>query len=153
MSFSPPEVSSSMADISPTPPIINQSPHDTMNTIDDTTANLSRDDTVGATEDDTQFQVKKRQKTSKVWLEFQEVDTSDGPKVMCNHCKSKLSILKSKSTSHLSRHLAGCIKRKNYQKQQKLISFQATDVESQQTIAPALIDGKFDMSKMREAMA
>lgn len=153
MSFSPPEVSSQMLGESPTPQ--NQSPCDTTNSTDDATA--VEDDTIAAEEDDSQFQVKKRQKTSKVWLEFKEVDfPKDGRKAVCNHCNKKLAILKSKSTSHLTRHLTVCLKRMIFQKQQRLINFQAseaTNENDQEVITPALTDGKFDMAKMREAMA
>ncbi|XP_057791289.1 zinc finger BED domain-containing protein RICESLEEPER 3-like [Salvia miltiorrhiza] len=111
----------------------------------------SGDGDTGGAEDDLHFQLKKRQKTSKVWLEFNVIDAVN--KAECKHCKSRLSILKSKSTTHLSRHLACCLKRKLNQKQQQKISLEPINENSVSMASIALTDGKFDMRKMREAIA
>ena len=67
---------------------------------------------------------KKRKKTSSVWLEFKEVSLSDGSKkVKCVHCKRKLAITVSRSTTHFKRHLATCVQQKIYQNQQQKINF------------------------------
>ena len=100
-------------------------------------------------EDNSHFESKKRQKTSSVWLEFQAVVVSDrSTKAECNHCKTRLSILKSKSKSHFARHLKTCLRRKIYQKQQQKITLEVVDPElNSQVVTPALTDGKFDMMK------
>ncbi|XP_031266691.1 zinc finger BED domain-containing protein RICESLEEPER 2-like [Pistacia vera] len=73
------------------------------------------------------FQRKKRPKTSAVWNEFKEVVLPDGStKGECIHCKAKLAITETKSTTQFARHLKSCLKQ---------------------------IDAKFDMNKMRELAA
>ncbi|XP_022716285.1 zinc finger BED domain-containing protein RICESLEEPER 2-like [Durio zibethinus] len=97
---------------------------------------------------------KKRQKTSAVWLEFKEVILSDGSKKgECVHCKKKLAINTSKSTTQFKRHLTTYVKRKIFQNQQQMINFQLVNTCGDVQILPALTDGKFDMVKMREAAA
>ncbi|XP_057791041.1 zinc finger BED domain-containing protein RICESLEEPER 2-like [Salvia miltiorrhiza] len=168
MAFSPPEVSSTMPNA-----ITSQNSIDNQHSTDDhivTNTDIeggsgdgetggsadgetggSGDGDTGGAEDDLHFQPKKRQKTSKVWLEFNVIDAVN--KAECKHCKSRLSILKSKSTTHLSRHLACCLKRKLNQKQQQKISLEPINENSVSMASIALTDGKFDMRKMREAIA
>ncbi|XVE89264.1 hypothetical protein DITRI_Ditri19aG0189100 [Diplodiscus trichospermus] len=75
-------------------------------------------------------------------------------KVDCIHCKSNLSILANKSTSHLSRYLKGCFKPHIFQKQQnKITLLEVNSEKDEQFVTLALIDGKFDMAKMREVVA
>ena len=69
------------------------------------------------------------------------------------HCKRKLAITASKSTTHFKRHLATCLQRKIYQNQQQRINFQSVNTGGDVQILPALTDGKFDMEKMRKAAA
>ncbi|OMP03692.1 putative Zinc finger, BED-type [Corchorus olitorius] len=97
----------------------------------------------------------KRQKTSKCWSEMKETSLPDGTqKAQCIHCKKKLSILASGCTSHLTRHLKGCLKRKIYLNQQKKINFQPEQADTSNVqLMPTLIDGKFDMGRMRESVA
>ena len=62
----------------------------------------------GHNEDDdvNPFQKKKRARTSQIWNEFKETKLSDGfKKAQCIHCKSYLSIIASRSTTHFGRHL------------------------------------------------
>ena len=48
------------------------------------------------------FQVSKRAKTSLVWSEFNIISLPNSvKKAECIHCKAKLAVLKSSSTSHL----------------------------------------------------
>ncbi|XWS61870.1 hypothetical protein CRYUN_Cryun07bG0161800 [Craigia yunnanensis] len=97
---------------------------------------------------------KKRQKTSSVWLEFKEVSLSDGSKkVECVHCKRKLVITTSKSTTHFKRHLSTCVQWKIYHNQQQRINFQPVNTGGDVQILHAFTDGKFDMEKMRKAAA
>ena len=91
---------------------------------------------------------KKRKKSSFVWLEFKEVSLSDGSKkVKCVHCKRKLVITASKSTTHFKRHLATCVQWKNYQNQQQRINFQSVNTVGDVQILLTHTDGKFDMEK------
>ncbi|GMI80864.1 hypothetical protein HRI_001755700 [Hibiscus trionum] len=70
------------------------------------------------------FQAFKKPRKSKVWDDFLEPELINKQwKVKCKYCKHPLSVLKSKSTSHLKRHLEGCIQKSKFYKQQKLINF------------------------------
>ncbi|XP_073107182.1 zinc finger BED domain-containing protein RICESLEEPER 1-like [Elaeis guineensis] len=132
--------------------------HDESNNNTDGTNNVS-----GPTPTDKQndgsnaFEKKKRAKTSSVWLEFKEVELPDKfRKGECIHCKRRLNIPKSKSTTQFKRHLEACSRRNMYQKQQKKINFMAADssVGVKATgFVSALHDGKLDMMKMRESAA
>nr|XP_017225248.1 PREDICTED: zinc finger BED domain-containing protein RICESLEEPER 2-like [Daucus carota subsp. sativus] len=105
-------------------------------------------------EENSMFQKKKRQKTSEVWKDLKEITLPDGTlKAECIHCKTKLAILKSKVTSHMSRHLQTCTQRKLHMKQQQRLNFQPSSLCEVAMVAPALTDGKFDMAKMRKAAA
>nr|GEZ98853.1 peroxisomal fatty acid beta-oxidation multifunctional protein AIM1-like [Tanacetum cinerariifolium] len=106
-------------------------------------------------EESSHFEIKKRKTTSKVWDEFKKIKLHDGrQKAECHHCKSTLSVLASGSTTHLGRHLKGCTQRAIFQKQQQRITLQVVDPDSlSQVVTPALVDGRFDMMKMRESMA
>ncbi|GJT61665.1 zinc finger BED domain-containing protein RICESLEEPER 2-like protein [Tanacetum coccineum] len=106
-------------------------------------------------EESSHFESKKRKTTSKVWNEFTKITLPDGrQKAECHHCKSKLSVLASGSTTHLGRHLKSCTPRAIFQKQQQRITLQVVDPDSMsQVVTPALVDVRFDMMKMRESMA
>ncbi|XP_063946130.1 zinc finger BED domain-containing protein RICESLEEPER 2-like [Daucus carota subsp. sativus] len=105
-------------------------------------------------EENSMFQKKKRQKTSEVWKDLKEITLPDGTlKAECIHCKTKLAILRSKVTSHMSRHLQTCTQRKLNMKQQQRLNFQPSSLCEVAMVAPALTDGKFDMAKMRKAAA
>ena len=67
------------------------------------------------------FQDFKRLRRSKVWDDFLEPEMIKGKwKVRCKYCKSPLSILPSKSTTHLNRHLDTCSKKALHLKQQQM---------------------------------
>ena len=78
-------------------------------------------------------------------------------KVRCKYCKSPLSILASKSTTHLNRHLDTCSKKAlHLKKKKKKINFVPYDSSigtNQSGFVSALHNGKFDMLKMREGIA
>ncbi|PWA52468.1 zinc finger BED domain-containing protein RICESLEEPER 2 [Artemisia annua] len=75
------------------------------NEIDHTTNNSGNLEE-GQEEESSHFKCKKRKQTSPVWLEFKKIKLPDGTeKAECHHCKSKLSVLASGSTTHLGRHL------------------------------------------------
>ena len=77
-------------------------------------------------------------------------------KVRCKYCKSPLSILATKSTTHLNRHLDTCLKKALHLKQQQMINFLPSDSSigtNQSGFVSALHNGKFDMLKMREGIS
>ncbi|PWA88202.1 Zinc finger, BED-type [Artemisia annua] len=66
-------------------------------------------------EESSHFERKKRKYTFKVWLEFNKIKLPDGSeKAECRHCKSKLYVLASGSTTHFGRHLKGYSKGEGY---------------------------------------
>ena len=74
------------------------------------------------------FQDFKRPRRSKVWNDFLELEMiKEKWKVKCKYCKSPLSILASKSTTHLNRHLDTCSKKALHLKQQQMINFLPSD--------------------------
>ncbi|XP_031273318.1 zinc finger BED domain-containing protein RICESLEEPER 2-like [Pistacia vera] len=98
------------------------------------------------------IQKQKRAKTSVAWSEFKEVVLPNGTKkAECIHCKVKLIINATGSTTQFNRHLSRCLRRKASMRQQH-ISFPTAGNNVPTTILPAL-SGKFDMSKMRELIA
>ena len=102
------------------------------------------------------FQHFKRPRRSKVWDDFLEPEMIKGKwKVRCKYCKSPLSILATKSTTHLNRHLDTCSKKALHLKQQQMINFLPSDSSvgtNQSGFVSALHNGKFDMLKMREGI-
>ena len=103
------------------------------------------------------FQDFKRPRRSKVWDDFLEPAMIKGKwKVRCKYCKSPLSILAFKSTTHLNRHLDTCSKTALHLKQQQMINFLPSDSSigrNQSRFVSGLHNGKFDMLKMREEIA
>ncbi|KAL2936810.1 Zinc finger BED domain-containing protein RICESLEEPER 4 [Bienertia sinuspersici] len=64
------------------------------------------------------FQTSKRPRRSKVWDDYLEPELIKGKwKVRCKYCNSPLSLLASKSTSHLGRHQDTCIKKATHVRQ------------------------------------
>ena len=105
MESSPNEASNSSSSATskePNPTSVNDAPNPT-STTNSSVQNVD--------EETSEFESKKRQKTSPVWAEFKVVVVPDGSeKSECIHCKAKLSILASRSTSHFKRHLNACLK-------------------------------------------
>ena len=103
------------------------------------------------------FQHFKRPRRSKVWDDCLEPEMIKGKwKVRCKYCKSPLSILANKSTTHLNRHLDTCSKNALHLKQQQMINFLPSDSSistNQSGFVSAFHNGKFDMLKMREGIA
>ncbi|XP_012851801.1 PREDICTED: zinc finger BED domain-containing protein RICESLEEPER 2-like [Erythranthe guttata] len=115
--------------------------------------------TDGAVENRTEStHINKRQKKSPIWADFTKIKDDNGvTKVCCNHCK-KLFTRNKTTTTQFHRHLQSC---RVFQKEkaardkgkfsQTQIGFLPTTVEL--SFFPALRDGKFDMEKMKEAVA
>ncbi|XP_031271639.1 zinc finger BED domain-containing protein RICESLEEPER 2-like [Pistacia vera] len=98
------------------------------------------------------FQRRKRTKTSIVWAEYKEVVLPNGEKkAECIHCKYKLRIHASGSTTHFGRHLQRSVKRAASRRQQH-INFPLDDSSGGTSVLSALT-GKFDMTVMRELIA
>jgi hypothetical protein len=97
---------------------------------------------------------RKRKKTSKIWEDFDEVEVRKGVwKGVCKHCKSQFTTGKpGASTSHMRRHLDGCIKKKLHdttEKGQPTIPFQPSNGGN-----PFIVPGaRYNNEKMREIMA
>ena len=67
------------------------------------------------------FAKKARKQTSKVQLDMKEVIIPYGTKkVECIHCKTRFAVAATGVTTHLRRHLNGCLKKKNAEKKQKI---------------------------------
>ncbi|KAK8972300.1 hypothetical protein V6N11_013653 [Hibiscus sabdariffa] len=115
------------------------------------------DTTTKEAEDKNHFQAFKKPKRSKVWDDFLEPKLVNKQwKVRCKYCNQPLSILKSKSTSNLKRHIDGCIKKSRFLKQKQALNFllsESSTGTNQFEFVSALHDGKIDILKMREAMA
>jgi hypothetical protein len=66
---------------------------------------------------------KQRQKTSKVWDDFSQVEVLGVKISQCNWCKRLFVVSKSSSTSTLGRHLVACVKFvKSNSKKQKVLT-------------------------------
>lgn len=100
---------------------------------------------------------KKRQKTSTVWNDFDEVEIPRvGKKAVCRYCKKKLSTGskggKGGSTSHLRRHSESCLIRRlqlSEEKKQPIIPFQLSNPTN-----PFLVPGiRYSNERMREIIA
>ncbi|XP_031267001.1 zinc finger BED domain-containing protein RICESLEEPER 2-like [Pistacia vera] len=103
-------------------------------------------------ENDNQLERKKRAKTSVMWSEFTEVVLPGGiRKGECIHCKTKLKITTSGSTTQFNRHLKRCVKRIAHLRQQQ-INFPPSNSQGGSNVLPAL-RGQFSMLKMREFIA
>ncbi|XP_031268347.1 zinc finger BED domain-containing protein RICESLEEPER 2-like [Pistacia vera] len=114
-----------------------------------TTTNMEQSISSNGDENQNPIQKQKRAKTSVAWSEFKEMVLPNGTKkAECIHCKVKLCINATGSTTQFNRHLSQCLRRKASMGQQH-ISFPSAGNDVPTTILPAL-SGKFDMSKMRE---
>lgn len=116
-------------------------------TANDTTNTTTTITNTGECREDECALQRKKAKTSTMWAEFKDVD--DGSKRM-NYiqCKTKLLILASGCTTLFSKNLKSCINN------QQTISSQIAEKECDSTIiAPAIMDGKLDMMKIREEVA
>ncbi|XP_038716439.1 uncharacterized protein LOC120009801 [Tripterygium wilfordii] len=139
------------------PPVINSSTCPTI--VDSSSPAITSSPVVNNMEpvenerDEEPFKKKKRKKTSLVWKEFETVVMSDKTnKAECVHCKAKLSILQSRVTSHLTRHLNSCLSRKLAQKKQKTLQLQPVDSQVESPFFSSGT-GKYDEGKQREAIA
>lgn len=59
-------------------------------------------------EEENQFTKRKRTKKSVVWKDMIEVETDNGRKIQCIHCKEHFSISSTATTTTLKRHLQTC---------------------------------------------
>jgi hypothetical protein len=68
-------------------------------------------------------QRKHRQKTSKVWDDFSQIEVLGVKKSQCNWCKRLFAVSKSSSTSTLGRHLVACVKYVASNSKQKILTY------------------------------
>lgn len=66
---------------------------------------------------------RKRKKRAWCWDEFEVKIVNCVNKAVCKHCKKPLTINPSGVTTHLTRHLDNCMKRKIYLKTQQKLNF------------------------------
>ncbi|KAC9696432.1 hypothetical protein E3N88_45377 [Mikania micrantha] len=119
-------------------------------------ASIDEENTQNPCDEDEVVLKRKRQKSSTVWEDFIELTLPDGKeKVECIHCKKQLARNPTGTTSTYKRHLANCMQRKQFLRTQQLLNFQPVDVDMGNIKQPSLIglNAKYDLNKMREAMA
>jgi hypothetical protein len=74
------------------------------------------------------YEKKHRQKTSKVWDDFSQIEVCGVKKSQCNWCKRLFVVSKSSSTSTLGSHLGACVKYvESNNKKQKILTFYKSD--------------------------
>ncbi|XP_057248896.1 zinc finger BED domain-containing protein RICESLEEPER 2 [Beta vulgaris subsp. vulgaris] len=109
---------------------------------------------LGGDEDDHPF---KRARKSEVWKDMEDPIKINGEwKTQCKHCKSRYTVSKSGTTSHIKRHLSNCAQRKLKLKQQSMIKFLPSDSSEGKPNSggvSALHNGKLDMLSMTEGIA
>ncbi|XP_016185598.1 zinc finger BED domain-containing protein RICESLEEPER 2-like [Arachis ipaensis] len=97
---------------------------------------------------------KKRKKTSPIWDDFDQVESSEGTKAICKYCKSVFSYAgKGASTSHLWMHSSSCLQRRLHvaaQKKQPLIPFQPSNLSINPFVTPG---ARYSQDKMRQIIA
>nr|XP_025635829.1 zinc finger BED domain-containing protein RICESLEEPER 2-like [Arachis hypogaea] len=97
---------------------------------------------------------KKRKKTSPIWDDFDQVESSEGTKAICKYCKSVFFYAgKGASTSHLWRHSSSCLQRRLHvaaQKKQPLIPFQPSNSSINPFVTPG---ARYSQEKMRQIIA
>ncbi|PWA98556.1 zinc finger BED domain-containing protein RICESLEEPER 2 [Artemisia annua] len=73
----------------------------------------------------------------------------------CIHCKKRLTFNSIRTTSTWNRHMNACLKHKQYLRTQQLLNFRPVDIDVGLYKPLPLItpDAKYDVNKMREAIA
>lgn len=107
-------------------------------------------------EEENQFTKRKRTKKSVVWKDMIEVETDNGRKIQCIHCKEHFSISSTATTTTLKRHLQTCKAKKVAMNNQRLLNFQPvsnTNTGEQETFLPMLSNGKYDPAITRELIS
>jgi hypothetical protein len=66
---------------------------------------------------------KQRQKTSKIWDDFSQIEVLGVKKFQCNWCKRLFAVSKSSSTSTLGMHLVACVKYVASNSKQKILTY------------------------------
>ncbi|XP_025703409.1 zinc finger BED domain-containing protein RICESLEEPER 2-like [Arachis hypogaea] len=98
--------------------------------------------------------LQKKKKTSPIWNDFDQVESSEGTKAICKYCKSMFSYAgKGASTSHLWRHFSSCLQKRLHvaaQKKQPLIPFQPSNSSVNPFVTPG---ARYSQEKMRQIIA
>lgn len=98
------------------------------------------------------YMPKKRKKTSPVWADFKEITLPNGQvKAECIHCKYQLSMNKSGSTTHLSRHIKNCVAKKISGAGQKKLAIKTTLSKAESVLS--IQNFVYDQAKVREILS
>ena len=111
------------------------------------------DGSVSVTSENPLYKRKERQKTAKVWNEFDSITIGGGvKKSQCHWCKRLFAVGKSSTTSTLNRHLTSCARfiEHNNSKKQKTLSFEPS---SEHDGVESLVGFSYKESKVREMAA
>ncbi|KAL6997837.1 hypothetical protein U1Q18_007962 [Sarracenia purpurea var. burkii] len=92
------------------------------------------------------YQRKPKNKTSKIWNEFNEVVRDGVKKAQCNYCKGDFSIPSSGATTQFHRHLNSCLARQASCKKQKTLSIDISGTECVANVG----NFKYDRNKFKE---
>ncbi|KAJ1703531.1 hypothetical protein LUZ63_003310 [Rhynchospora breviuscula] len=96
-------------------------------------------------------QGKKRKRSSEIWMNFKH---NNRGKVYCIHCKKHYKVVKGCTTTHLWRHLRGCVLYKHHEgKAAGLIPISETQLGVVDEGDPVWVNGKWDPVKDRELLA
>ncbi|XP_025617309.1 zinc finger BED domain-containing protein RICESLEEPER 2-like [Arachis hypogaea] len=98
--------------------------------------------------------LQKRKKTSPIWDDFDQVESSEGTKAICKYCKSMFFYAgKEASTSYLWRHSSSCLQRRLHvaaQKKLPLIPFQPSNSSVNPFVTP---DARYSQENMTQIIA
>ncbi|CAN1303204.1 hypothetical protein LINPERPRIM_LOCUS25757 [Linum perenne] len=99
------------------------------------------------------YELRKRKKSSPIWVNFKEAMVGTEKKWECIHCKANFKMVSSGTTTHLGRHIERCPRRPQNlagQNQQQLnIVSTLNNAESVNAVANFM----YDHSKMRQMIA
>jgi hypothetical protein len=127
---------------------INPTPDQPVNTTSPAVGETG-DGSVSVTSENPLYKKKERQKTAKVWNDFDSITLSGGvKKSQCRWCKRLFAVGKSSTTSTLNRHLTSCSRyiEHNSSKKQKTLSFEPS---SEHDGVESLVAFSYKESKVR----
>jgi hypothetical protein len=131
---------------------INPTPDQPINTVSPAVSEAG-DGSVSVTSENPLYKRKERQKTAKVWNNFDSITLSGGvKKSQCRWCKRFFAVEKSSTTSTLNKQLTSCARfiEHNSSKKQKKLSFEPS---SEYDGVKSLVAFSYKESKVREMAA
>ncbi|XP_076890610.1 zinc finger BED domain-containing protein RICESLEEPER 1-like [Bidens hawaiensis] len=84
---------------------------------------------------------RKRKLTSPAWQHFTKMVVNGEQKAECNYCKTKLGVKRTNGTNHLHSHMNKCIKQKNKDIRQQVLSTGQTNTSGPSDISCYNFDG------------